>query len=137
MGLYEDVKAILTELLGEDGAKVLENFEDPKLYPKDFLEEVKHFLSDLLGEKEADEILESIYKKYKYLGIKKEERKIYSRKTKKKHLIKFLFSLLIQDLIGNVKKNLLPFPTSLSTQIFPPSSFTNSLQIDKPRPAPL
>ncbi|MEM5790470.1 MAG: hypothetical protein QXP77_00205 [Candidatus Aenigmatarchaeota archaeon] len=80
MGLYEDVKAILVEFLGEDGAKILQNFDNPKLYPKDFLEEVRNFISELVGEEKADEKLEPIYKKYKLLI---ESGKFHSKKLKK------------------------------------------------------
>ena len=38
--------------------------------------------------------------------------------------------------IGRVKVNLLPFPTSLSTQILPPCSSTNFLASVKPSPVP-
>src|SRR3970282_205387 len=44
---------------------------------------------------------------------------------------------LICGSIGKVKKNSLPFPGSLSTQIFPPCISTSFFEIDSPSPAPL
>jgi len=38
---------------------------------------------------------------------------------------------------GRVNLNSLPFPYSLSTQIFPPCFSTNSLQSNKPKPVPV
>ena len=43
---------------------------------------------------------------------------------------------ILLGLIGNVNVNLLPLPTSLSTQIFPPCNSTNFLASVNPSPVP-
>ena len=64
MGLYEDARKIISDLFGEEVAKQLDNFENPKKYPKEFLEECIYFLSKLIGEKSAREKFLPLYKKY-------------------------------------------------------------------------
>lgn len=64
MGLYEDAKKIFLDLLGPEVAKQIDNFEDPRKYPKEFLDECTYFLSKLIGEKSAKEKLLPLYKKY-------------------------------------------------------------------------
>ena len=54
-------------------------------------------------------------------------------------LLRTAFALFAPDksyLDGKVNVNLLPLPTSLSTQIFPPCSSTNFLANVNPRPVP-
>ncbi len=76
MGLYEDVKQIFLELLGEDATKVLDTFENPKLYPKEFLDQCKYFLSEVIGEKLAEEKLKPLYRKYRSLILGKKVEKL-------------------------------------------------------------
>ena len=64
MSLYEDVKKLFLELLGPEVAKVIDTFEDPKKYPKDFLEECKFFLEKILGKDVAEAKIQPIYEKY-------------------------------------------------------------------------
>jgi len=101
MGLYEDVKKIFLELLGEDAIKVLDAFENPKLYPKEFLDQCKYFLSEIVGENIAKEKLKPLYKKYKSLILgKKIEKLIFPmRKLKEGEL-----SGRTKKHLGNISK---------------------------------
>ena len=63
-GLYGKTKKIFLNIFGPEVAKQLDNFQDPKKYPKDFLDQSKFFLSKLLGERMAEEKLLNLYKKY-------------------------------------------------------------------------
>lgn len=63
--LFNDVKRVITDALGELVAKQIENFDDPKLYPKDFLDECVYFLGKLIGPELAREKFKPLYKKYK------------------------------------------------------------------------
>jgi len=72
MGLREDAKKIILDLLGEEVAKQLDNFENPEKYPKDFLNECIYFLSKLIGEETAKAKFQPLYKKY----IKTESKKL-------------------------------------------------------------
>jgi len=78
MSIYEDVKKLFLELLGPEVAKVIDNFENPKKYPKEFLEECKYFLAKIIGEEPAEEKLKPIYEKY--FKKRKEAKKITSSK---------------------------------------------------------
>jgi hypothetical protein len=62
--LKDDARKIFLDLYGTEVAKQLDNFENPREYPKDFLEECTYFLSKLIGEKSAKERLLPLYKKY-------------------------------------------------------------------------
>jgi hypothetical protein len=64
MGLKEDAKTIVSGLLGPDVAKQLDSFEDPKKYPKDFINECVHFLGHFIGENVSKEKFEPLYAKY-------------------------------------------------------------------------
>ena len=64
MGLYEDSKKIIMDILGEEVAKQLDNFEDPEKYPEDFLNECIYFLSKLIGDETAKSKFQPLYKKY-------------------------------------------------------------------------
>ena len=62
--LKEDVKMIFENLVGIDVSKVIEGFEDPEVYPKDFLEECEYFLANFIGMEAAHQKLLPLYKKY-------------------------------------------------------------------------
>lgn len=69
MGLKEDVLAGIGEVLGDASAEhVIKTFDDPKKYPKDFLDAYLRFMQNLIGS-EAQRKVEPLYKKY---GIKHE-----------------------------------------------------------------
>lgn len=70
MNLYDDAKRIFVQLLGPNVAKEIDNFDDPKKYPKDFLDECTYFLSKLIGEEAAKKNFSPLYKKYKLLSLK-------------------------------------------------------------------
>ena len=84
MGLQEDVKKLFLELLGPEVAKVIDTFEDPKKYPKDFLEECQFFLEKILGKEVAEAKIQPIYEKY-FKKIKK------FRATSSKGFLSFLY----------------------------------------------
>ena len=66
MSLKEDVLAGISEILGADSAKqVIGNFDDPKKYPKDFLDEYRFFMQKLIGYDAAQRKVYPVYKKYK------------------------------------------------------------------------
>ena len=66
MGLREDVLAGIAEVLGEDSAKqVIGNFDDPKKYPKEFLDEYLFFMQKLIGDDAARRKIDPMYKKYR------------------------------------------------------------------------
>jgi benzoyl-CoA reductase/2-hydroxyglutaryl-CoA dehydratase subunit BcrC/BadD/HgdB len=85
MSIYEDAKKLFVELLGLEVAKVIDTFEDPKKYPKEFLEECKYFLAKIVGEEPAKEKLQPIYEKY----FKK--RKATKKITSSKGFLSFLY----------------------------------------------
>jgi len=62
--LKNDAMKIFLELYGTEVAKQLNDFEDPRKYPKDFLEECTYFLSKLMGEEPAKKRLLPLYEKY-------------------------------------------------------------------------
>ena len=64
MGLKEDAKRIVSEIFGSEVAEQLNAFDDPKKYPKDFLEECVYFLGRLIGEEEAKKKFMPLYRKY-------------------------------------------------------------------------
>ena len=64
MGLLEDAKAILAEAFGNEVADQLDNFDDPKKYPKDFIEECVFFLAKIAGQEVADKKFAPLMKKY-------------------------------------------------------------------------
>ena len=65
MGLREDAKSRMDEILGEDASEsVLQNFDDPKKYPQDFIEEVEFFLKKLIGDEPAQKKVAPLYIKY-------------------------------------------------------------------------
>jgi len=63
-GLYGETKKIFLNIFGPEVAKQLDNFQDPKKYPKDFLDQSKFFLSRLMGDQVAEIKLKSLYEKY-------------------------------------------------------------------------
>lgn len=70
MGLFEDARAGLGELLGAEGAEeVLRTFDDPHKYPKDFLEEYLFFMAKLVGEEAAKRKAAPLYEKYSHRAI--------------------------------------------------------------------
>lgn len=77
MGIRDDVKKIFTELLGPEFMNVIENFEDPEKYPKDFLDECKYFLEKIIGKEAAEKNLQPLYEKYLKAG--KKEKTISSK----------------------------------------------------------
>jgi hypothetical protein len=64
MTLKEDAKQIFISFFGAELAMQLDNFEDPRKYPKDFLDECTHFLGNLIGMGNAKIKLENLYVKY-------------------------------------------------------------------------
>lgn len=64
MGLKEDAKKIVLDILGDEVAKQIDNFEDPEKYPKDFLDECKFFIAKLMGEEAAETKFKPLYEKY-------------------------------------------------------------------------
>ena len=62
--LKEEAKKIMSQLVSDDVVKQLDNFDDPKKYPKDFLDECTHFLGMLVGQKIAIKKFSKLYKKY-------------------------------------------------------------------------
>jgi len=62
--LYNETKNIFLNIFGPEVAKQLDNFQDPKKYPKDFLDQSKFFLSKLMGDQVAEIKLKSLYEKY-------------------------------------------------------------------------
>ncbi len=64
MGLQEDAEKIISELVGPEVAKQINDFEDPKKYPEEFLNECIYFLSRLIGENAAKAQFLPLYKKY-------------------------------------------------------------------------
>ncbi len=69
MGITEDVLAEISEVLGENSAEqVVKNFDDPKKYTKEFLDEYLDFMQKLIGDV-AERKAALLYKKY---GIKHE-----------------------------------------------------------------
>lgn len=68
MGLKEDVLAGIAEVLGADSAgQVVGTFDDPKKYPKDFLDEYLFFMQKLIGDGAAERKAIPLYRKY---GVK-------------------------------------------------------------------
>ena len=70
LGLKEDAKKLFEELLGPQVAQQLDNFDDPKRYPVDFLDECEHFLSELIGRDAAENKMNALRKKYDKISIK-------------------------------------------------------------------
>lgn len=65
MGLKEDVLAGIAEVLGKESAEqIVKNFDDPKKYPKDFLDEYLYFMQRLIGDA-VEKKVSPLYKKYK------------------------------------------------------------------------
>jgi len=64
MPILDEAKKIFQDLLGEEVAKQLNGFSDPKKYPKDFLDDCVYFLSKFIGEEAAKKKFELLYKKY-------------------------------------------------------------------------
>lgn len=64
MALKEDSKAVFEELLGSEVAKQLDTFDDPKKYPKDFIQQCAFFLGKFLGDEIAMNKLAPVCKKY-------------------------------------------------------------------------
>jgi hypothetical protein len=64
MKLKEEAKVIFNSLLGPEVAKLVDSFDDPKKYPKEFLDECMHFLANFVGEESAKKKFEPIYQKY-------------------------------------------------------------------------
>jgi len=77
MGIREDVKKIFAEILGPEFVDVVDNFENPEKYPKDFLEECKYFLEKIIGKEAAEKNLQPLYEKY--LKVEKKRRIIFSK----------------------------------------------------------
>lgn len=66
MGLKEDVLAGIAEVLGTDCAEqVIGTFDDPKKYPKDFLDEYLFFMQKLIGDAAAERKIIPMYKAYR------------------------------------------------------------------------
>lgn len=59
-----EVKDIFIKLFGAEIAKVVDTFDDPKRYPKEFMEECIYFLEKLIGRERALELLLPIFKKH-------------------------------------------------------------------------
>ncbi|MEM5812697.1 MAG: hypothetical protein QW286_03190 [Candidatus Aenigmatarchaeota archaeon] len=64
MSLKEEVRKIFQELFGPELAKEVDKFDDPELYPNDFLEECEYFLEKLIGKEAARKRTGPLYKKY-------------------------------------------------------------------------
>jgi len=64
MSLKDDAKKLLEEILGPGTANIVNSFDDPKKYPKDFLDECVYFLGTLIGPDNARKKFEYLYKKY-------------------------------------------------------------------------
>jgi hypothetical protein len=70
LGLREDAKKLFEELLGPQVASQLDNFDDPKRYPNDFLDECEHFLSELIGKDAAEKKINALREKYGKIAVK-------------------------------------------------------------------
>jgi len=65
MSLKEDARKMLEEIFGSEIAKqVVDKFDNPEDYPKDFLEECEYFLARLVGKNAAKKKLQPLYEKY-------------------------------------------------------------------------
>jgi len=64
MTLKDEAMVIIKSLLGPEVAKQVDSFDDPKKYPKEFLDECVHFLANFIGEESAKKKFEPIYQKY-------------------------------------------------------------------------
>ena len=64
MTLKKDAKKLFLDLFGPQIAKQLNTFDDPGRYPNDFLNECKHFMSQLIGVDAAERKLGPLFKKY-------------------------------------------------------------------------
>lgn len=64
MGLKDDAKAVISEMLGSTVAAQVDSFEDPKKYPKEFIEECIFFLGRMMGDDIARKKFEPIMRKY-------------------------------------------------------------------------
>ncbi len=118
MSLHEEVKKLFLELLGEEFAKVIDTFENPKIYPKDFLDECKYFLEKIIGKEAAEERVEPIYEKY--VKVKRE------RKKTKPSLKGFSWLLGYRKIQTLAKYNLNPKTSLLNCQphMFPENSYS-------------
>jgi len=56
MTLKKECAEVIERLLGSGFSKVIDEFDDPLLYPKDFLEECEHFMSRLLVKGKPEEV---------------------------------------------------------------------------------
>lgn len=62
MGLKEESKALVSELIGPLNAQKLDNFDDSN--PKEFLDKTKEIIANLLGLSIAESKLSTLYGKY-------------------------------------------------------------------------
>jgi len=64
MSLRDDAKKVIEEILGPEAANIINTFDNPEKYPKDFLDECVYFLEKLVGEESAKKRFEPLYEKY-------------------------------------------------------------------------
>ncbi len=70
MDLKEDAAKIFRELFGDVVAKQVENFDNSKKYPKDFLDECVAFMGEMIGMSSAEKLFSPLYKKYVKIVVK-------------------------------------------------------------------
>ncbi len=64
MGVEEEAKEKISELLGEEIIQKIKESQDPSKDPKEFLDECVFILGKLIGEEAAKKKFEELYKKF-------------------------------------------------------------------------
>lgn len=64
MTLEAEAKTIIEKMFGKQVAEQIKNFDDPKKYPKDFIDQCVYFTGKLVGVENARKKFEQLYKKY-------------------------------------------------------------------------
>ena len=62
--LERDAEKIISGLFGDAVARQTNGFDDPRKYPKDFLDECTFFLSKFIGDEAAKRKFGPLYRKY-------------------------------------------------------------------------
>jgi hypothetical protein len=70
MGLKEDTANIFRDLFGDLVAKQIDDFDDPKKYPKDFLDECVEFMGKMIGVPASEKLFSPLYRKYMKKAVK-------------------------------------------------------------------